>query len=79
MKTQVRGNERRKAILAYVREQSVTEDVPPTIRDIAAAVNASPATVHRHVRLLADQGLIVYRPGAFRTIRPIQPLREARS
>lgn len=78
MKTQARGEERRKAILAYVRKQFLAS-YPPTIRDIAEAVSASPATVHRHVRILSDQGLIVYRPGASRTIRPVQPVRESGS
>lgn len=76
MKTQARGDAKRKAILAYVREQFVTMSYSPTIRDIAEKVGASPATVHRHVRILADQGLLVYRPGRSRTIRPVQPLRE---
>lgn len=77
MKTQKRGVERRLAILKYVRQRWVDAySSSPTIRDIAAEVGASPATVHRHVRLLADQGLITYRPGASRTIRPVLPRRE---
>lgn len=76
MKTQARGEIRRSQILAFVRERFEQASYAASIRDIAAEVGASPATVHRHIRVLAAQGLIAYRPGTSRTIRPVTPYPE---
>jgi DNA-binding IclR family transcriptional regulator len=78
VRTQERGDRRREAIVAFIRRRH-NEGHAATIRDIAAHVGASPSTVHRHVHVLAEQGIVTYRPNEARSIRPIQPLRETES
>jgi DNA-binding IclR family transcriptional regulator len=78
VRTQERGDRRREAIVAFIRRRH-DEGHAATIRDIAAHVGTSPSTVHRHVRVLAEQGLVTYRPNEARSIRPIQPRQEAGS
>lgn len=42
----------------------------PTIRDIAAAVGlSSPATVHTHLKILRERGLITWNEACSRTLQ----------
>jgi DNA-binding MarR family transcriptional regulator len=76
VKTQARGVKARHEILALIRVRSEHGTTPPTIREIAAAIGLSTATVHRHVGILIASGLLERTPGLARTLRPVQPLRE---
>ncbi len=50
--------------------QNRREDIPPTVREIAAACGIkSTSTVHRHLTWLAEQGYIEKDEGTNRTIR----------
>jgi SOS-response transcriptional repressor LexA len=70
--TQRRGEEKRAKILRYVSYEHARDGYSPSIRDIASAIKSSPATTHRHIRILKDQGLIDFKPGVSRTIRVVR-------
>ncbi len=50
---------RQLAIYEFIRSYSSEHGYPPSVREIGAAVGlASPSTVHMHLKVLEDQGLI---------------------
>lgn len=58
------------AILDYIRQHMASEDLPPTITEIAVARGfASPNGVAKHLQTLAEKGLIALTPGRARGIR----------
>lgn len=60
----------RERILAFVRQYISERGYSPTVREIGKAVGlSSSATVHRHLTILSQQGLISWIPDAPRTIR----------
>lgn len=69
----MRGNptKRQTAVLEFVRNFISVHQHSPSLEEICAGVGrTSLATIHKHVRGLAEKGLITYRPGHSRTIRP---------
>jgi DNA-binding transcriptional regulator YhcF (GntR family) len=66
-KSQARGNEARARIYECVSRHWRTGQAAPTIREIAAEVGLSVATVHRHIRILVGQEHL---KGRGRTLRP---------
>ncbi len=55
--------------LTYVKEYMVSHGYPPTVREIASAINvSSPATVQSHLQGLADKGYIKKGSNKNRTI-----------
>ena len=57
-------------ILDTIEELTRRERLPPTLREIAAALDlASPNGVYEHIERLRAHGLIASRPGQSRTIR----------
>lgn len=64
-----RLSEKQIAILNYVKKYIVSHGYPPSTREIGAAMGLrSPATVHVHLKKLADAGLIRKTGSKFRTI-----------
>lgn len=54
------GTRTRRRMLEYIAAHHDEHGWAPTIREIAGAVGlSSPASVHRHLRLLHDQGELV--------------------
>ena len=50
---------RQLAIYDFIRAYSDEHGYPPSVREIGAAVGlASPSTVHMHLKVLEEQGLI---------------------
>lgn len=68
---QKRGDEKRARILSIISLNTAQGNVAMTVREIAHDLGASVATVHRHIRVLADAGQITYTPGQSRTIRAV--------
>ncbi len=63
---------RQEEILTYIKKYIVKHGYPPATREIGAAVGlSSPATVHVHLKHLADMGLIRKTNAKFRTIEVI--------
>lgn len=65
--TQRRGEDARARILLYVSRRWANGQNAPTIRELAREVGLSLATVHRHVAILVEQGLLT---GKGRALRP---------
>lgn len=50
---------RQARILQFIRDHTVTVGYPPTVREIGVHAGlASTASVHRHLRVLADKGFL---------------------
>ena len=65
---------RQEEILTFIKKYIVKHGYPPATREIGAAVGLnSPATVHVHLKHLADMGLIRKTSSKFRTIEVIGP------
>jgi DNA-binding IclR family transcriptional regulator len=67
VRVQRRGNESRAKVYEAVSSRWRTGHYAPTIREIAEEVSLSVASVHRHVRILTEQGIL---KGRGRTLRP---------
>ena len=65
--SQRRGDEAREKIYKAVDDRWQQARSAPTIREIAAEVGLSIATVHRHVSILIGRGVL---KGKGRTLRP---------
>ncbi len=60
---------RQEDVLNYVKKYTVEHGYPPSTREIGAALGlSSPATVHTHLKKLADAGCIRKTNAKFRTI-----------
>ena len=57
-------------ILKYISDYEEMNGIPPTIREICDGVGvSSTGTVHRHVKRLTDQGLLIEaKPGSSRSL-----------
>ena len=56
-------------ILVYIYEQTQKKPYPPTVREIAEAVDlSSTSTTHAHLHRLRKNGLIDFEPSCPRTI-----------
>ncbi len=65
---------RQEEIYTFVKKYIVEHGFPPSTREIGAAVGLnSPATVHVHLKHLAEMGLIRKTSSKFRTIEVIGP------
>ena len=52
-------SEKQQQILAFIEQFSAREGYPPSVREICAAVGLrSPSTVHAHLRVLTERGLL---------------------
>ncbi len=55
-----RGDEKRKEVYEYILNFSDAHGYPPSVREIAAAVNLkSPSTVYQYILMLQEEGLII--------------------
>ena len=60
----------KRTIFEYIAAKQAENGYPPTVREICEGVGlASPASVHRYLRLLADDGLILYDSNKKRSYR----------
>ncbi len=63
------------AVYDYIREYIKENAIPPTVREICAAVGLkSTSTVHMHLKNLAQMGLIRQNPSMQRSITLCEPL-----
>ncbi len=60
---------RQAEVLAYIRRYRETEEMAPTVREIAKALDVTPMTIQRHLDALEDAGAIVRVPRCPRSIR----------
>ncbi len=61
---------RQRALLDALHRLHRTQGYAPSIRELGAAVGlASTSSVHRHVRILEQRGLVEHRQGTHRTLR----------
>ncbi|MDO5783923.1 MAG: transcriptional repressor LexA [Eubacteriales bacterium] len=52
-------SDKQKQILAFIREYTVSQGYPPSVREIGAAVGLrSPSTVHSHIKRLKELGYL---------------------
>lgn len=69
-----RGEQRRKAILKFVRAYWKKEGHSPTIQEIADAVGlSSPNATRNHLFTLQNSGFITMKPKVARAITPVDP------
>lgn len=62
---------RQRDLLEALHRLRAQHGYAPSIRELGDAVGlASTSSVHRHVRVLAQRGLVEHREGAPRTLRP---------
>lgn len=70
--TKEKITKRQSDVLNYVKKYIVQHGFPPSTREIGAALGlSSPATVHTHLKKLADAGCIRKTDSKFRTIEII--------
>ncbi len=63
------------AVYDYIRQYIQENSIPPTVREICAAVGLkSTSTVHMHLKNLAQMGLIRQNPSMQRSITLCEPL-----
>ncbi len=68
-----KGEQKRKQILDFLRKYFSSHSYPPTVREIADAVGLkSPASVHTHLNILEQQGIIKKNPFNSRAIEIIE-------
>jgi repressor LexA len=64
---------RQRALLEALRRLHAQHGHAPSLRELGDAVGlASTSSVHRHVRILVEHGLVERREGAPRTLRPLE-------
>jgi repressor LexA len=63
---------RQAELLAYIRRYRETEDIAPSVREIAKALGVTAATIQRHLDALEDTGVIRRSPGIPRSIRILE-------
>lgn len=69
-RSQARGTQVRHQIMLLLTKREAHSHTPPTVREIAKTIGRSPATVHRHIEILTELGMLERRtPGLARTIR----------
>lgn len=72
------GEDRREAILAFVKTYIAEEGYSPSIAEICEAVDVvSPNAVRNHLHKLADEGKIAITPRVARSIRVLEPESQA--
>ena len=70
------GDERREAIVLFIREYWDTFGISPSVDEIAQGVGlASKTAARHHLAVLSEQGLVVSTPGKYRSIRLTTPRR----
>lgn len=63
--------DRQRDLLEALHRLHAQQGYAPSIRELGDAVGlASTSSVHRHVRILSQRGLVEHRAGAPRTLRP---------
>jgi repressor LexA len=63
--------ERQRELLAALQRLHRLHGYSPSMRELGDAVGvASTSTVHHHVTILAQRGLVERQPGTHRTLRP---------
>ena len=73
------GEQRRKAILKYLRSYIKKNGYAPTIQEIADAVElVSPNATRNHLRKLQDEGYITMQPRIARAISLVDPAPDAK-
>lgn len=71
------GELRREAIVAAVADLWLAKGWAPTLREVAEEVGlAAPSTVHSHVRILVDAGILAMDYGVPRSLRVVEHARE---
>jgi len=72
-RSQARGGTVRRQIILLLQQREARGNQlqpPPTVREIAKAIDRSVASTHRHLSILTELGVIEKgRPGLARTIR----------
>jgi repressor LexA len=64
---------RQRALLDALHRLHAQYGHAPSIRELGDAVGlASTSSVHRHVRVLVQRGVVGHREGAPRTLRPLE-------
>ncbi|HIZ53874.1 MAG TPA: LexA DNA binding domain protein [Candidatus Enterococcus avicola] len=62
--------ERRELILLFIHDYTTELSIAPTFREVGGGVGLkSPATVHEHLTVLKDEGVITYIEKSSRTLR----------
>lgn len=70
-------SKRQAAIYEFICSYTEGHGYPPSVREIGTAVGlASPSTVHMHLKVLEERGLISRNPKKPRTIEVVGPSRE---
>lgn len=60
-------------LLATIKTLTKEHGFPPSIREIGAAVDVTPATVHTHLVRLRGEGRVAWNDGRPRTLRVVKP------
>lgn len=58
-------------LLAQIKRYQKTRGYPPTITELAQALDCSRSTVQHHVEVLVDQGRLTRDPQKARTLRVV--------
>lgn len=69
----IAGEQRRAAILQYVKDYWLVEGVAPTVREVMRGCGyRSPAAANYQIGLLVAAGLLQHRPKTPRTLRVVE-------
>ena len=73
------GEERREAIIMFLRQYWDTFGISPSVEEITQGVGlASKTAVRHHLAVLSEQGVVVCTPGKYRSIRLVTPKEQRR-
>lgn len=59
----------RSEVLKVIREKDLSHGKPPSIRELAGAVDVGVATMHHYLERLREEGLVEWQPGKHRSLR----------
>ncbi len=68
-RTQTGPTKRQQEILDYIREFRSFKGYAPSIREVAAALDIAPQTLHAHLVAMESKGLIERAPGVQRGLK----------
>lgn len=71
LRAQKRGQDTRNDIVAFIHDYWQTENMSPSVRDIAQALDMNLSNVHYHLQTLAGEGVIKMHPRRARSIQRI--------
>lgn len=71
MRVQKRGIDTRNDIAAFIHDYWQEENMSPSVRDIALALDMNLSNVHYHLRMLQIEGVIKMHPRRARSIQRI--------